>query len=184
MYLTRLSAQLATAGSLIVYDRKGANGGLNGTLTTAQTVNSTNASDANDEWFLEWYTATGSTAVTATITYTNQSDVTGRTTTVSLAATRAAGMMLSIVPNTSDTWIKSIQSVTLSATTGTAGSFGVTLARREAEVPVAVTNQVTVFDAINLGLPALRSNPCLAFAVWPSTTSTGVLQAWIDPGYV
>lgn len=185
LYLTRLAAQLVTTGSLIAYDRKGANGGLSGTVVTptAQTVNSENAADANDEWFLEWYTDTGGTAVTATITYTNQSDVTGRTTTVSLAATRRAGMMLPILPAATDQWIKSIQSVTLSATTGTAGSFGVTLARRVAEVPVAVTNQVTVFDAINLGLPSFRTNPCIFFANWPSTTSTGIIQAWIDPGY-
>jgi hypothetical protein len=70
-------------------------GGLNGTLTTAQTVSldlstllatdninlrkgDNNYSDV--QWWLEWYTATGATAVTATIAVTYNDGTTGNLT--------------------------------------------------------------------------------------------------------
>lgn len=178
-YAGRLSATLANAGTLILADRVGHMGGLSGTSTSAQTVNASIpsgrglAADGSDaQWNLEWYTDTGSTAVTATITYTDQTDTTGRTCTVSLVATTRAGRTYTITPNAGQ-YIKSIQSVTLSATTGTAGSFGVTLRRVLAEAPVAVTNQATVLDPVNIGMPRVYDDACLELLMLCSTTSTG-----------
>ena len=181
--------QMATAGSFLLFDRLGHNGGLSGTVTTAQTVNGTipasrnAATDGSDvEWWLEWYTDTGSTAVTATVTYTNQSDVGSRTCTVSLAATMRAGRMLPIQPTTAGDMIKSIQSVTLSATTGTAGSFGVTLTKRYAHAPVAVTNLVNTQGPFQTRIPEVPNDAALFGAVLCSTTSTGLVQGLIVLG--
>jgi len=117
-----LSSNSAT--DVQIHDRLAHMGGLNGTLTTAQTVGvdvSVSALDSRRgdssysdvQWWLEWYTATGSTAVTATVSYTNAAGVSGKTTTVYIAASLAASRMLPIIGSGGE-FIKSIQSVTLS----------------------------------------------------------------------
>lgn len=188
-YLIGLDMQLATAGTLLWFDRLGHMGGLNGTLTTAQTVNGVipagrgAAVDGSDvEWWLEWYTDTGATSVTATVTYTNQADVGSRTVAITLAATTRAARMMPIVPTTAGDVIKSIQSVTLSATTGAAGSFGVTLTRRLAATPVAVTSLITVQDPVQLKFPLLTNSSAIFAAVLCSTTSTGLVQGTVSIG--
>lgn len=183
LYLGKLSACCSSAGQLIVFDRLAHMGGLNGTLTTAQTANVSIATPATQGrcgsdgtgvlWCLEWYTATGATAVTATITYTNQAGTTGRTTTVALAATRPVGCLLPILPNASDLRIQSIQSVTLSATTGTAGNFGITALARQSEASLCSANIGVVLDYASLALEQLTPNSCLMLGWIPTTTSTG-----------
>lgn len=183
LYLAKLSASSSVLGQLIVMDRLAHMGGLNGTLATAQTVNLDVATAAGQGrcaadgggvlWGFEWYTATGGTAVTATVTYTNENDVTGRTTTVSFAATQRASRFQEILPNVSDARIKSIQSVQLSATTGTAGNFGVTAYRRVAELPLPIVGVGAIADFAALALPALTGEECLALILLCGTTTTG-----------
>ena len=182
-YFTSLELQPVQAATVIVYDRLAHMGGLSGTSTSAQTVSGTIPSGrgaavngSNVEWYLEWYTATGSTAATATITYTNQGDTTGRTTTLSLAATQRAGRAMFILPAAGD-YIKSIQSVTLSASTLTAGSFGVTAMRRIASLSNSMAGtMITSKDAFTLGLPLVYDNACVFLMVLCSTTSSGIIQ--------
>ena len=143
--------EVATSNSAMtveIHDRLAHMGGLNGTLTTAQTVSldlstlgatnniskrigDTNYSDV--QWWLEWYTATGATAVTVTVNVTYDDGTTGALAAASLAATRPASFMLSLnalIPAASSVkYIRAVNNVTLSATTGTAGSFGVTATR-------------------------------------------------------
>ncbi len=185
-YLGRLELQLATTNGVIVYDRLGHMGGLSGTVTTAQTVSgaipSGRLADANGldtEWFLEWYTDTGGTGVNCTVTYTNHADVGSRTVVIALAATTRAGRMMPIIPTTSGDFIKSIQSIQLSATTGTAGSFGVTACRRIAGA-YAIANQIVVYDAANLGIPRVPDDACLMLATVCSTTSTGIVAGQVS----
>lgn len=185
LYIGKLGAALTTAGQLILFDRLANMGGLSGIVATAQTVNLdivTPASQGrcgtdgkNVLWCFEWYTATGATAVTATISYTNESDVAGRTTTVALAATRPVGCLLPILPNSADARIKSIQTITLSATTGTAGNFGVTAITRQLEIPMVAANVGAILDYAGTCLEQVSPNSCLMFGLLPSTTSTGNL---------
>ena len=182
-YIAKMTASSSVIGQLILMDRLAHMGGLSGTLTTAQTVNLDVVTPASQGrcgadgtgvlWCLEWYTDTGATAVTATITYTNQDDVSGRTTTVALAATRRASLLLPILPNTSDLRIKSIQSVQLSATTGTAGNFGVTAMVRQVEVPMPIVGVGTVLDYAQTGLEKISQYSCLFLALVCGSTSTG-----------
>lgn len=185
LYLGKLSASNSVQGQLLIVDRLAAAGGLNGTLTTAQTVNLDIAGPAAEGrcgadgagvlWGLEWMTDTGSTAVTATVTYTNNLDQDNRTTTVALAATRRASTFLPIMPNVNDARIKSIQSVTLSATTGSAGAFGVVAIRRSAELPIVIVGVGAIADFAALALPDLVGTECLALYLVCATTSTGNL---------
>lgn len=187
-YLARCSLCCSNAATEIqVHDRLAHMGGLSGVITTAQTVSvdcSTTSSnmaqrigdsDYSDvQWWLEWYTATGSTAVTATVSYTNGAGVSGKTTTVSLAANMAASRILPIIGASGES-IKSIQSITLSATTGTAGSFGVTATKFLTSVVLTTANMSGVSDWAALGLPAIPDFACLTLIQIPSTTTTGTL---------
>lgn len=187
-YLGRAFINAANGGTgLIVLDRLAHMGGLSGTVTTAQTagvdcsVSTSNLvarrgkSDYSEiQWFLEWYTDTGSTAVTATVTYTNGAGVSGQTCTVSLAATMRASRLVPIVTTNGEA-IQSIQSVTLSASTGTAGSFGVTAARAVTELTASSSNWTTPTDWAALGLPKVEDSSCLMLACIPTATSSGII---------
>lgn len=183
-----------SAMTLEIHDRLMHMGGLNGTLTTAQTVNlDVNANlasgnldkrkgDANFsdvQWWLEWYTATGSTAVTATVSVTYNDGTTG-TLSASLAATRPASFMLplnGLIPAAAaGKYIRDVDSVQLSATTGTAGSFGVTATRPRMTMPLLLANKMEVFDWAALGLPEVANSSCLFPIVLTSTTSTGTVR--------
>ena len=178
-----------------IHDRIAHMGGLNGTLTTAQTVginigtllatNNTaerigdaNYSDIN--WWLEWYTATGATVVTATVAVTYNDGTTGNLTAQSLAATRPASHMISLnalIPAAaSGKYIRGVTSVTLSATTATAGSFGVTATRIRSAVGSPIANYKTTADWAQLGLPQVANAACLFPIVLTSTTSSGTVR--------
>jgi hypothetical protein len=185
-YLATLSCQMANSGSLIVYDRLAHMGGLSGTSIVAQNVlvtipASRGALDTGEgsEWFLEWYTDTGATAVNATVSYTDQTNTAGRTVVVALGTTMRASRLLPIPPNAGQS-IKSIQTVTLSASTLTVGSFGVTVARRLASVPVGTTNLTTPLGVFDIGLPRLYDDGCLWLVNLVSTTTTGFMQGTLQ----
>jgi len=178
-----------------IHDRLMHMGALSGILATAQTVGidleaslasnnlaerigDTNYSDV--QWWLEWYTATGSTAVTATVAVTYNDGTTGNLTGVALAATRPASFKLplnSYIPAASSgKYIRAVNTVMLSATTGTAGSFGVTATRSRMTIGCPIANFKFVADWAALGLPEIRNASCLYPVVLTSTTSSGTVR--------
>lgn len=180
------------AMTLELHDRLMHMGGLNGTLATAQTVNvdiaanlaSNNLTErigdsnySDIQWWLEWYTATGATAVTATVGVTFNDGTTG-TLSASLAATRPASFMLPLngLSTTAGKFIRDVDTVTLSATTGTAGSFGVTATRPRMTLPLNIANKMEVADWQLLGLPEIYNSSCLFPIMLTSTTSSGTLR--------
>lgn len=180
----KMSAANANTEILFV-DRLAHMGGLSGTVTTAQTAgvavtdsSLTSRKGASDysgvQWYLEWYTATGSPAVTATISYTNQGGTSGKTTTVSVPASTAAGRAIPIIPLAGD-WIRSVETVTLSATTATAGSFGVTAVKFLTSVCCLSALGSVREDWAGLGFPKVEDNACLTMLVLCGTTSTGAI---------
>ena len=183
------------AMTMELHDRLANMGGLNGTLTTAQSVNldlntllatdniNTRKGDANYsdvQWWLEWYTATGGTAVTATIAVTYNDGTTGNLSVLSLAGTRPASHMIplnSLIPSAqSGKFIRGIVSVTLSATTGTAGNFGVTVTRPRMTLSSPFANFKFIADWAQLGLPEIYNSSAIFPIVFTSTTSTGTVR--------
>ena len=183
------------AMTMELHDRLANMGGLNGTLTTAQTVNldlstllstdNINVRKGDDnysdvQWWLEWYTATGATAVTATIAVTYNDGTTGNLSALSLAATRPASHMIplnSLIPSAqSGKFIRGIVSVTLSATTGTAGNFGVTATRPRMTLSAPIANHKFIADWAQLGLPEIYNSSAIFPIVLTSTTSTGTVR--------
>ncbi len=183
-----------TAPGLEIHDRLMHMGGLNGTLATAQTValdlfanlasdnldarkGDANFSDVN--WWLEWYTDTGATGVNATVNVTYNDGSSGNLTVIALGATRRASFMVSLnaFNPTNGLFIRGVNTVTLSATTGTAGSFGVTATRHRTSFPMVLANKTENMDWAMLGQPEIFNSSCLFMIQIASTTSTGTVRA-------
>ena len=182
------------ATTLEIHDRLMHMGGLSGTSTGSQTVNldlnanlgsdniSAHKGDANFsdvQWWMEWYTDTGGTAVTATVGVTYNDGTTG-TLSVALAATRRASLMIPLngfIPAAAaGKYIRGIDTVQLSATTGSAGSFGFTATRPRMTMPLPLANKMETFDWAALGLPEIFNSSCLMILQVASTTTTGTVR--------
>lgn len=196
-YLAILEGLCSNAGSTLeIHDRLMHMGGLNGTLATAQTANvDVHANIASDnlaerigdanysdiQWWLEWYTDTGGTAVNATVNVTYNDGTSGNLTAVSLAATRRASFMLplnGLIPAAdSGKYIRDVNTVLLSATTGTAGSFGVTATRYRAALYKPLANARFTADWASLGIPLIANSSCLMVIQVAGSTTTGTVRA-------
>lgn len=179
--------------NLEIHDRLAHMGGLNGTLLTAQTVGidlSTinaggpvaserlGASDYSDVmWFLEWYTATGATASNATVNVTYSDGSTGNLAVIAVGGTAvAASQCRQLISASNGLFIRGVNSVTLSASTGTAGSFGVTATRQRASMSAPIANKIEIFDWAALGFPQIPNDSCLFGMLLSSATSTGTIK--------
>lgn len=184
-----------SAMTVEIHDRIAHMGGLNGALMTAQTVGidlSTLLSTSNVEvrigdanysdvqWWLEWYTATGATAATATVAVTYDDGTSGNLTALSLAATRPASFMVSLnalIPAASSgKYIRAVNTVTLPNPTGAAGNFGVTATRIRMASMCPVANLKTISNWADLGFPEIVNSACLFPVVLTSTSSSGTLR--------
>ncbi|HBH37613.1 MAG TPA: hypothetical protein DDX06_04430 [Curvibacter sp.] len=178
------------ATSVEVHDRLGHMGGLSGIVTTAQTVSldlsttggglpAARRGDANYsdvQWWLEWYTDTGATASNATVNVTYDDGSTGNLAVIAVGGTVRAGRMIPLVPAVAGRFIRGVNNVTLSASTGTAGSFGVTATRPRTAVNANVANKYEQFDWAQLGLPEIPNDSCLMLVMLCSTTTTGTVR--------
>ena len=190
-YLAQLfSNNVNSAMVLEIRDRLGQMGGLNGTLTTAQTValdllttgggitperrGDANYSDV--QWFLEWFASTGATAAVATVNVTYDDASTGNLAAINLAATRPAGLLIPLVPAVNGQYIRGVNSVTLNVSTGTAGSFGVIATRVRAVQPQTLANFTAVSDWQSLGFPDVPNGSCLMLVTLTSSTASNALR--------
>lgn len=133
-----------TNGYVMVVDRLSHQGGLSGTTTGAQTTNLPTAAltrftNGINVWAgLEIYTTVGGSGSTVSASYTNSAGTNGRTTQACLfgqASFNSAPAVVVLNTASGDKGVKSVESVTLSGSTGTAGNFGVTLFKTLALVP-------------------------------------------------
>lgn len=170
-----------------VHDRIAQMGGLSGTVTTSQGALSlvTNnpgadrlgASNYSDvQWWLEIYTALGATGVNATVAVEYDDASTGNLAAIALGATPRQGRRYPLISAVAGRFIRAVTGVTLSATTGTAGNFGITATRQRSIVSLPVANFATVVDWAQLGIPEIPNNSCLELLVVCSTTTTGTLR--------
>lgn len=186
-YLAGLNIVGAASHNLIIYDRLQHMGGLNGTTTTAQTVGisipaNRNAAytDPDLQWFCEIYTDIGTSGQTATVTYVDESDA-SQTFTFTLGGTSPLNQDSRLFPLNSATTnlgatkkIKSITSVQ-HASTGTAGNYGFTVAKRLASVNMGLINLGASYDFAGLKLPKVPDDACIWFAILASNATTGIM---------
>jgi hypothetical protein len=181
------------AQGLEIHDRLAHIGGFVFNVTTAQTVTGMDLStlapsadrigsaDYGDvQWWLEVYTAGGATASNATINVTFDDASTGNLSTLAVGGTLGASRMygLDILRTTAQQGknIRGINSVTLSASTGTAGNFGFTCTRPRTVQEMPLANKVNVADWSGTGLPSVPNGSCLFPIIIPSTTTSGTLR--------
>jgi hypothetical protein len=184
MYLALAEGTCTLAESVRVFDRVIQMGGLSGTSVASQAVTTPalparcDSNGADVRWFVECYTDLGATPRTLTVTYTNQAGTGSRTTTVSIPATMRAGHLLEILPANGDTSIRSVESVQLSGSTGTAGDVGVTAAREKpgARLSSLVAGLAARRSGLEMGLPIVANDECLWLVVDCTTTSTGIVD--------
>lgn len=177
LYIDSIAAQFGVAGQMRIVDRVIHGGGLNGTLTTAQAVNTPalpgTVDAASCRWFLEWYADTGATASNATVvgTYT---DATAASIVVAVGGTVRTGRKIELIPAVGKT-LASVQTVQLSASTATAGNFGVTC-QKYIGVRAGVLAANTSIEYESLMRLVGRPDACLAAEILCTTTSTGALE--------
>jgi hypothetical protein len=191
-YLARLSATATQAGTLLLLDRIWHNGGYTITSTGAQ--NSTTptwpsrcpTSGTDDTpattglgvlLALEISAATGAGTPTITISYTNQAGTAGRSATniAATVASSAIGATYFIGLQAGDTGVRSVQSLTLSAT-WTSGTMNLVAYRVLAALELPGANIPNAIDAITGGLPRIYDGtvPWLVFV--PNTTTASLIQ--------
>lgn len=186
-HLARFSGvNSAQAGMLLLCDRLWHNSGFTITSTGAQTINSAAwpARDANGSTNgvgvilgVEISGATGAGTPTITVSYTNSAATAGKTGTNSVAtvASSAAGTFYPIGLAAGDVGVRSVQTLTLSAT-WTSGTMHLVAYRVLATLELPAAGIPNAVDALTSGMPRLydTSVPFLIFI--PQTTTTTQLS--------
>ena len=188
-----VAAPSINASRLWIVDRLGHMGGLSGTVTTEQAVNldisgtdnnlpnRRGAADYSEvQWFIEIYTDIGTTAVNYTVRYTRADGTADQTTAQfeqigsTTNSRNRAGRLIPIIAANGDR-IRAVQGITLAASTGTAGSFGVTALRNLCSINMGSVGSGNDRDWFGLGAPRVHDEACLALTHMPASTSTGTV---------
>lgn len=184
----RISA--TQAGTYILCDRLSHQGGLSAIVATAQTTNLPTAAltryTGGTEVFagLTIYTQIGTTATTVACSYTNEAGTAARVSPlVAIGGTgfREASRFLLLPKAAGDLGVRSVESVTVTATTGTAGAFGVTLFKPLMSFHIERIGEQKTFNFIDGGmqggLPEVLANACLCWLYFPAGTSVALSGA-------
>lgn len=176
----------ALGGTAVLVDRLSHQGGLNGTTTTPQAANvppSTLARYSDGVGVLaalEIYIALGSTRQSATVTYTNQAGVAGRTSypvAIGGAGNQELAAVLPVCLASGDSGIRAVTNVSLSGSTGAIGNFGVTLYKPLLMFPLVFYPQATpVFDGVLemfSQMPVILAGACLSWLFFPTSNISG-----------
>lgn len=181
------AASPSAFGSLILIDVLVRQGGLSGTVTTEQTTNlPTTALPRYTDGVgvmaaIDIHTTVGTTGTTISARYTNTVPTGSRNTpSVAFGATnfREQDKFIVLPLQSGDLGIQSVEGVTVLATTGTAGAFGITLFKPLAILPYVHpgSNQNEPGSVLNWlnGLPpaALHQDACLAILSTATSIST------------
>jgi hypothetical protein len=172
--------------SMVAIDLLNVSGGLNGTVTTEQTTNLPTAAltryTGGDGVFIGIviYTIVGTTATTISVRYTNQAGTPNRVSTVTgFGGTgfRDAGRLIQIPLQAGDTGVRSVEGVTLTATTGTAGNFGVCLFKPLMGFSLESTTGTVPLDAVSTGgmigsMAEFDDDACLTFLVFMNSAQS------------
>jgi hypothetical protein len=166
-YLGYVACTGLAVGTLVIYDRLWANSTT--TVTSgAQAITFPGLSRYTDgagvEAWLEFYVASSATAATATGTYTDQDGNTGSAGTFTLpAVAKAVGQMFPMNMPTGDSGVRAFSSMDI-GTTHTGGTWGITMMKRLAEIPIRPSDQgASALNIIDLGMPEIADDACLSF---------------------
>lgn len=173
----QVQSTVGSLGTVMIMDRLVHQAGLSG-ITGTQTVNLPTVAlprytDGRGVMLaIRIYTQIGATSTTVTASYTNQDGVAGRTAKTNVIGNtgfREVGRLILLALQEGDTGVRSVQSITLAASTGTAGNIGVVLFKPLALIPLTFAAEPTNANFINGGLigniPEYDKDACLCFCV-------------------
>lgn len=181
-YLLQASLSNTVVGKLILYDRLWHCSGMvtnviqTLSITTPGNVNRGDVNGVGVEAWCEIYGAPGATGANWTLTYTNTASQSHTSVYAHPASAEAVGQMMPFTLQAGDLGVISPTSVAFSASSGTAGSIGITLLRRLAEIPFPIVNTGTFMDFAALGMPKIEDNACLAMMLLCSAATSGIVQ--------
>jgi len=196
-YLGRFTASATIAGRLLLLDRIWHNGGYTITSTAAQnsttpawpsrcpTSGTDDTASTNGYGVLlavEISAATGAGTPTITVGYTNSAGTASRTATnvIATVASSAIGATYFIGLQAGDAGVRSVQSLTLSAT-WTSGTMNLVAYRILADLELAGAFVPNALDALTSGFPMLYNGvvPWLVF-IPQTTTATNVSGTYVE----
>lgn len=184
-YLTGITAG---GGMLVLIDRLSHQGGLDATVTSAQTTNLPTAAltrytnGVGVMMGIEIYTTVGVTATTITVSYTNDAGTAGQTSpaTVFGGSNFREGQRLIPIPLAlGDVGVRAVANVTVLASTTTAGNFGIVLFKPIAFLPIKSDITSSHFNALIQGanqLIKIENGACLHFCGINGGNSFGSMQ--------
>lgn len=185
-YLSRVAFQGTYAIGLQLLDLHWIASGFAANITTAQNMPSfptltRNTSGLGNLLFLHVFTQAGSTAVTVTVSFTDSDGTSGKLATCNLPASTHANRTMQMQLPAGCKGVKSVQSVTFSATTGSAGNIGVYIAKPLTtflNLPTAY--QTFNFNFVDVGLPLLESGAAILINGLATTTLNGPLNGHLQ----
>jgi hypothetical protein len=183
--LTRAEASNTVPCRIAVYDllfKAGAYAFNSNVTLAAQPSYSSRVPGGTDFTGLEiWVeTVTAFTGLmTVTVTYTNQSGTTGRTTgAIATGVAPTLGRMIRLNLQAGDTGVQKIESVL--GAVATVGTFNVLVMRKIWEGRVRVANDQVVHGPDLTGIPEVFADSCLVPVVIADSTSTGLPEVVLD----
>lgn len=186
LYVARMEAlHTSSIGALSICDRLWQNSGFGVTTLTAQTINSVAlpARDINGSTNgegvmagMEVITTLGAGTPTLTVTYTNSAGTSGRTGTIGpITTTSQVGMFYPMALQAGDIGVRSIQSITTSATM-TSGSVNFVMYRELVSLPMPSANLGVDRDAVALGLPKVLDGTVLYLLGMATATTATIID--------
>ena len=182
VYLTRVSLVSSVACSIIIQDliyKAGAYSfNSNVTLSSQPSISGRviNSNYNEVSMYIEGVTATtGSLSVT--ITYTNQSGTTGRSSTLT-GQSLIAGKLIRVPLQAGDTGVQKVESVV--AAVATAGTFNVLLVRDLYIGRIYSNNGSCIGSLEYIGLPEILPTSAINVVTAPDSSVTGAVQGIIE----
>jgi hypothetical protein len=175
-FLARLFATSTIAGTLILVDRLWSCSGIPfGAGTYAITTPGSLPARITDngvgcEAWVEQFVAAGAASGTLTLNYKNPADGAEAGVIPAVVSAPLIGQMQPIPLLAGATGVRSIVSAVNSAT-WTSGSWGLTIVKRIASIPIPLAGIGSSFDWAALGLPSIPNDACL-MAIWQGGAAT------------
>lgn len=186
LWLAKMVAACSQPGTLIIADRLWSCSGMGfaaGTYTVTTPGNlpariTDNGLDC--ELWVEQFVAAGAASGTLTANYLNTNTGAAKSGVISaVVSAPVAGQMQPVPLASGDTGIRQLTSIVTSAT-WTSGSFGMTILKRIAEIPLPVVGVGNAFDWAQLGIPKIPNDACLMAFLLANNTTAPVLIGSLD----
>jgi hypothetical protein len=178
-WLAKLSATSTVPATLLIYDRLWSCGGMGfaaGTYTVT-TPGSLPAritdSGVGVEAFVEQFVTAGGATGTLTFNYLDTGGASGAGVISAVVSAPVVGQLQPIPLAVGDIGVSQVTSVVTSAT-WTSGSFGITLAKRVATIPLSIAGLAADRDWA-IALSKIPADACLMFAIQATATTAATL---------